>query len=239
MAKWQRSPQLRVYYHDLYQAIQAELKPGRTLEVGSGIGNIKSTINTVTTSDIIKTNFVDRQESSYSLEKSGETWDNIIATDVLHHLEKPMRFFSSASKALTPHGRIILMEPAATYWGRILYGVFHHEPINLHEIRPPFEFKADAISREFANMAMAYGIFIRHRKTTEQLLDEYCLRIAKIDFRDLCTYFFTGGFSRPACLPESCINSMLALEKNIPKKLLMIFGLRILIVIEKDALSHR
>ena len=64
---------------------------GPSLELGSGIGNLKDCIPEVITSDLVKTGFVDTACSAYDIilpEDAGLSgkWANITAMDVLHHL---------------------------------------------------------------------------------------------------------------------------------------------------------
>ena len=40
-AIWRKKPALRAVYGDIYRRIDARRRPGRTLEIGGGSGNLK------------------------------------------------------------------------------------------------------------------------------------------------------------------------------------------------------
>lgn len=235
--KWRSSTGLQLVYADIYREIADHLPDGPALELGSGIGNGKEFIPHLVTSDIDKTPYVDRAENAYDIspDNSGQPWAGIIAVDVLHHLRKPFAFFASASKALRPGGRILLTEPAATAFGRIFYGLFHHEPMQPALIQPPFEFAPNGPGEEFANMGMGVGLFRRKREETDKRLADIGLRAVSITCRDVLAYPLSGGYSKPQLLPTPVIKAILAADKSLPQCILKRTGLRMLIVIEKNA----
>ena len=124
------------------------------------------------------------------------------------------------------------MEPAGTWWGRMFYRMFHHEPCLPAEIVPPFEFPADE-NGEFANMGMGEGLLTRKRPEFETRLDELGLRISAVEYRDLLAYPATGGFSNRAIFPAEILKVIMAIEKMIPQLLMQKLALRMLIVVEK------
>lgn len=231
LAKWRRSSALRAVYGDIFEEVRGWCLPGRTLELGSGIGVATSFIPHLVTSDLVRTRFVDRAVSAYQIPR--EDWSNLIAMDVLHHLQRPFDFFASAAGALAPGGRIVLVEPAGTPGGSWFYRRFHHEPCAPAEIRPPFQFPADA-DGGFANMGMGQGLFHECRDTVERTLVELGLRITSVTYRDVLAYPLTGGFSRRALLPAAGLRVLLAGERVLPQALLRRIALRMVIVIERS-----
>lgn len=233
LQKWESSAALREYYESLYRDILTFCPPGgEWLEVGSGIGVAKSCIPQLTTSDLVMTPYVEMAQDCYDLDDD-KKWNAIIGVDVFHHLRFPLRFLEATASSLADGGRIILMEPAATASGRLLYGLCHHEPVMLNRVKPPFRFDRADDEEEFSNMAMAQGIFRVHREETDAELSRLGLAVEHLSYRDVAAYFFTGGFSRPALLPRHLIKTMLKLERMIPQLVLRSIGLRILIVLEK------
>jgi len=231
---WDRSEGLRFVYGEIYRSILSHCVKGTTLEIGSGIGVANQFFDNLVTSDVIESPYVNRAMSAYEVGLDAECcWGNIFAIDVLHHLRFPMRFFESASSALNQGGRIILVEPAATFLGRVFYSLCHHEPIQSHLIVPPFEFESNGANKEFANMGMGVGLFVKNRSQVNTLLSTYGLRCNKVSFRDVCAYPLTGGYSKPQFMPTTALKFLLKCEKYLPQCVLSVIGLRMLIVIEK------
>lgn len=235
MSKWRESAALRTVYQDIFRAMAARCAPGRTLELGAGIGVAKESIPDLVTSDLVKTDYVDRAASAYAI--PAEDWANLVAMDTLHHLQRPFDFFASAAAALQPAGRIVLMEPAATPLGLWFYRTLHHEPCRPRLIVPPFEFAADE-QGEFANMGMGVGLFEHHRAETEQRLRAIGLRVREVSYRDGLAYPATGGFSQRALLPAPVLRALLAAEQALPRFVMRWVGLRMLIVIEKTVVPE-
>lgn len=231
LAKWRRSAALRAVYADIFAAMRRSMVPGRTLEIGSGIGVARNFLPDLVTSDIVATKFVDRDVSAYAIPL--ESWSNLVAFDVLHHLQEPLRFFASAAAALAPGGRIVLVEPAGTPAARCFYRLFHVEPCRPRLIEPPFRFAAEA-DGSFTNMGMAHALFGRHRPAVETSLREFGLRVVSVAHRDLLAYPATGGFSQPALLPAVVLRALLALERRLPHALLRLVALREMVVLERD-----
>lgn len=237
-AKWLRSAALRSVYGDLFDDAIRKMIAGRTLEVGSGIGIAKEFIPGVVTSDCVKTSFVDLECSAYdipSTDGGSEGWANILAFDVLHHLCCPLDFFQSALSALQPGGRILLLEPAATALGRLLYGICHHEPTDPSRLNPPFAFEPDNQTGEFANMGMGISLFDIHRTYTEDRLARFGGCLQEVSFRDLLAYPLTGGYGNRQFMPAACIRFLLKIERRLPRSIYRTCGLRMVIVIEKTA----
>jgi SAM-dependent methyltransferase len=228
--KWKHSAALRAMYGDMFQAIRQRLAPGKTLELGSGIGTAREFIPDLVTSDIVPTEFVERGVSAYDIPVEG--WSNIIALDVLHHLQRPLQFFQSASRALRPGGRIVLLEPAGTPWGRTFYRLVHPEPCRPDIIGGDYEFTAEP-DGSFANMGMGYAMFLQHAPEVARRLAEMDLAVVEVRFRDLVAYPCSGGFSKPALLPAPLLRATLAAERVLPQPLMRLLALRMLIVLER------
>ncbi|MDQ8194318.1 hypothetical protein QEH59_07770 [Coraliomargarita sp. SDUM461004] len=233
---WHKKSGLRRIYQELYQQMLDACVDGASLELGSGIGVIKEFNDSVITSDLVKTPYVDRVASAYDIPLfQDQPWANIMALDVLHHLRSPLGLIESASQVLRPGGRLILMEPASTLFGRYFYRAFHVEPIAPKGIIAPYEFPADDDDGNFANMAMALELFKEQASTTESKFVELGMTIQNISYRDCLAYPLSGGYSGPQFLPGSILSSLMKIESWIPQFLLQYIGLRMLIVLEKNA----
>ncbi len=239
-ASWESNPALRLVYGDIFRSMRAHAFPGPALELGSGCGSLREFVPDVVTSDVESTAFADLTVSAYAIEDApGGPWSTLYLFDVLHHLREPMRFFASASRALRPGGRVIICDPAATPFGRWFYRLVHHEGTRPAEIISPYEMSPSGPGGEFANMGMAWALFVRDRNGVSVRLRSLGLEIKEVLFRDALAYPATGGFSKRALLPSGVIRALLTFESALPQRFLRACGLRVLVVLEKRELPKR
>src|SRR5476649_1839716 len=97
---WQKKPVLKAIYQDFYDRIIAQTISGTTLEIGGGTGNLKEYLPEVIASDIISSPWLDCVCDAQALPLANKSLSNIVAIDVLHHIERPFRFFQEASRLL-------------------------------------------------------------------------------------------------------------------------------------------
>jgi hypothetical protein len=230
LEKWKNSAALRAVYANIFAEMRGHLVSGSALEIGSGIGVARDYFPGLVTSDIVRTEFVDIAVSAYAIPEQG--WNNIIAVDMLHHLQEPLRFLESAAKALVRGGRIVLAEPAGTWWGCHFYRWFHHEPCRPNAVKHPFSFKSDP-DGGFANMGIGFALFEREREAVMSALGRHQLDLVSVHYRDLFAYPATGGFSRRALLSATIMRAVLAVERKIPQFVMRHLALRMIVVLEK------
>jgi len=230
--RWAESSSLRWYYQNLWSnALDKTRQP--ILEIGSGICAIKKVFPEVTTSDLGGNKLADLALDAYELHTLEKRFSTLLAIDVLHHLTHPFRFLESCAAHLPKTGQLILIEPAATCFGKWFYRCFHHEPCVPGEILPPYKCQADKETGRFANMGMAWALFIRDKQFTYERLSRNGLKLQSIRFFDFLGYPLTGGFSGPAWVPDFIVRTLLYCEKYIPQFLMRKMGLRMKIVLER------
>jgi hypothetical protein len=97
---------------------------------------------------------------------------------------------------VAPGGRVIVFDPAMSWTGRVVYGLFHHEPLGLSV---PLSWEAPPGFRPedadyFAAQASATRIFWR-REAPARLAG---WEVAEVTALPSFEYFASGGFSGPA-----------------------------------------
>jgi SAM-dependent methyltransferase len=229
---WQRKPLPRAIYRRFYGMIQSRLQPGLTLELGSGIGQIKEFIPDCITSDLFPNPGIDRVESAYSLSFEDQSLRNIILFDVWHHLEYPGVALRECRRVLEPGGQILIFDPAMGLLPRVVYRLFHHEPLGFGEDihwNPPNTMDLGN-APYFASQARAWRIFYRGEGTSH--LDGWRVRecVAWSDF----AYLASGGFSKPAMYPAICLPWIETLDRLFTRIHPSTFAGRMLVVLEKQ-----
>lgn len=228
---WKAKPLLRIIYGDIFDRIVRRCVSGITLEVGGGIGNLKSRLPDLWSSDIQYAPWLDLVADAQCLPFENGVLANIVMLDVLHHIEFPILFFREAARKLRPGGRIIMVEPAITCGSTLFYRLIHHEPVDMSAdclldgtVRPdrnPYD----------SNQAVPTLIATKYRDRFHQLIPD--LQIVETNWFSLAAYPLSGGFKRWSLIPARLAPALLRWEKIIEKFAGPVFGFRILLVVEK------
>ncbi len=131
--------------------------------------------------------------------------------DTMHHIPDAGVFLSEAMRVLDDHGKIIMIEPVNSRWGRFIYQNFHHEPFN-----PEGDWTIPATGPlSSANGALPWIVFERDRNTFEQKFPQ--LHIEKIEYRNPLMYLLSGGVSYRQLLPDFMYGIVNFADKVLPR----------------------
>ena len=232
---WEQKPLIQEIYRGFYQQILARINPsipGRVIELGSGIGNLKKHYPNTICTDLFPNPWLDLVCDGYHLPFRDGTISHLILFDVFHHLERPFAFLAEATRVLTIRGRIILFEPFVSMASYPVYGLLHHEPVALGQ---PIDRSVEAppASRYYAAQGNASRLFFR--TTPPELPESLQLREAA-SFASF-TYLLSGGLSKPAFYPVSFLPALRSVDSAL-SALPRLFGARCLVVLEKSAKSR-
>ncbi len=229
---WQEKPILKAIYQDFYDRIVKQSVPGITLEIGGGTGNLKEYLPQVISTDIIPSPWLDCVCDAQALPLEDNSLSNIVAIDVLHHIERPIRFFQEAVRLLRPGGRLILLDPAITPFSWFFYHFIHEEPVLL-KANPLEDGPLSPSRKPFdANQAIPTLLFGKHKTSFVAKFPE--LQIVDTSFMSLWCYPLSGGFKAWSLIPSFAVKSILTLEKKLERYLGRLFGFRLLVVLEKN-----
>ena len=231
---WQSKGLLQQLYAQWYEDILACLIQGPTLELGGGSGNLKDFRPEVICTDVVNVPWLDAVADAQHLPFKSGTIANLVAFDVLHHIEHVPLFLKEAVRVLVPHGRLILMEPYVSLASWFIYRFLHPEPVDFrfdplapHVPQPgrkPFD----------SNQAIATILFERSFDRFSQSFPQ----LEKIVHRRLSffAYPLSGGFDHPSLVPPFLVKPLLKFEKRI-SFLGRILAFRILVVLERKEQS--
>src|SRR6185436_12765860 len=197
---WQNKPLLRRLYAGFYERIVALLDtqvPGRIVEIGSGVGNLKSHLPSAVSTDLFPNPWLDVICDGYELPFVNGSLSHLILFDVFHHLRAPNAFLREAKRVLLPAGRLILFEPFISFCSYPVYALLHHEPVAYTQ---PIDF-SDVLPRPrdyYAAQGNATRLFFKKEKPgwPETWTVFHASTFATFN------YLLSGGFSKPSLYPE-------------------------------------
>ena len=234
---WETKPALRALYGRWYERIVAALAERRpVVEIGAGSGNFKGYFPEAVATDRWPVGpWIDRVVDATELPFAPGEVGNFVLVDCLHHLHRPVDFLADAARALQPGGRIVLLEPAATPWARLVWRLFHHEPVDLEaELLAPTGPGQHEAAADFANMGTAEVLFRRRPAATMRRLPG--LRLRRLELSDFLVYPATGGMSHPSLIPARLVRPLHRLEGWLTRPTAAwLTGLRMLVVLEREA----
>jgi SAM-dependent methyltransferase len=198
---------LYIEWYNVFKKSADHLPPGLLIELGSGGGFLKEIIPNVITSDVLDIpDVVDKIFYGENMPFENASVAGIFMTDVFHHIPDSAAFLDEARRVLVKGGKIIMIEPANSFWGRFIYQNFHHEPFNPQgdwHIPP-------AGPMSGANGALPWIVFERDRKKFEAAYPD--LKINKIRYHTPLRYLLSGGVSKRQMAPGFSFTLLKGLE---------------------------
>lgn len=228
---WERKPVLRALYQDYYRRIIAACRPGLTLEIGGGSGNLKAFASHVISTDILPAVWLDAVADAQALPFADGSFENIVMFDVLHHIPCPRLFLAEAERLLKPGGLLIALEPVITPFSGLFYRYCHPEPVELAD--DPL---ARAIPREHqdpydGNQAIPTLLFVRNRQRLQQ--EFRSLRVRTVEWLSLFVYPLSGGFRSWSLLPSCVVRPLLRMEEALLPFLGSAMAFRVLVIMQR------
>jgi len=201
---------LKLIYEDFYKYLTPKDVPtGLIIELGSGAGFIKEIIPNTITSDIVEGKGVDKVFSAEKIPFKENSVSAFLMIDVLHHIKDPEKALREMQRCLKVGGKIIMIEPYNTYWGRFIYKHIHREHFD-----PNSSWLVSGQGRmSDSNTALPWIIFTRDKKTFENKFPR--LKILRIQPFMPFTYLFSGGLSKYQFLPTFAYPLIKIVEKMI------------------------
>jgi SAM-dependent methyltransferase len=200
---WESKKLLRNIYESFYNQITALIDPavqGKIVELGSGVGNLKSALPHAICTDLFPNPWLDAVCNAYAMPFENGSVSHLVLFDVFHHLERPNAFFKEAKRVLTSDGRVIIFEPYISATSMMVYGLLHHEPVAWNV---PINTSGDVPSKDRYYAAQGNATRLFFRPETEQWLTGWKVfhKQPVVSF----SYLLSGGYSKPAVYPEAAL----------------------------------
>ena len=184
---------------------------GLLLELGSGGGFLKEMEPRVICSDVIYLPTNDMTFSALEMPFEDQSVAAIFMTDTMHHIPDSEKFLQEVSRVLVDNGKLTLIEPANSIWGRFIYRNFHHEPFD-----PSASWTIPSSGpMSGANGALPWIVFVRDFLIFQQKFPN--LKIQVIDYRNPFLYLVSGGVSYRQLLPDFAYGFLNLIDKILPK----------------------
>lgn len=235
LRRWEAKPLLRQIYAGFYRRITALMDPqlpGRIVEIGSGIGNLKAQLPDALCTDLFPNPWLDIVCDGYELPFKDGALSHLVMFDVFHHLRAPNAVLGEARRVLGKAGRLILFEPYISLASRPVYGLLHHEPIAW---RKPINLE-DSLPRPrdyYAAQGNATRLFFRRKIPNWTRGWTVFHKEAFSSF----SYLLSGGYSKPAFYPAGCLGMVEKCDAFL-SRWPRLFGARCLVGLRKEDLAQ-
>jgi SAM-dependent methyltransferase len=213
LRRWNSKPLLQKIYAGFYDRIIALIDwrvSGTIVEVGAGIGNLKSRLPQALATDLFPNPWLDLVCDAYELPFADRSVSHLVLFDVFHHLEAPIAFLKVARRVLASGGRLILFEPFISLCSFPVYGLFHHEPVAMREtINLTQTFPQPR--NYYAAQGNATRLFFR--KEVPDWPSGW--DVFHAEPFSCFHYLLSGGFSKPALYPARWLDAFRKLDAKL------------------------
>jgi SAM-dependent methyltransferase len=132
--------------------------------------------------------------------------DYFLMIDVFHHVPDSRKFLSELDRCLKRNGKVVMIEPANTFWGSFIYRNFHHE---LFDPAGGWSLPKEA-PLSSANAALPWIVFCRDREIFRK--EFLRLKIMELKAHTPLKYLLSGGVSMPQLVPSFSYSALSAFE---------------------------
>ena len=207
------------------------------IEVGSGAGFAKDFIKNknfkltdMSEDEHLDYKNIDAQNTNFK----NNSYDYVIASNMIHHIPYPIKFFREMNRILKPKGRLIIFEAYSSIFFQLATVIMKHEgfdfTINVWDEKVP---KSDEDDVWSGNIAVPHLIFDDKKKFDEKLGNYFFIEYEKLTE---CFIFLNSGgvTSKTFCVPMNkfFLNMLNLLDELLIKIFPKIFcmGRRIVLV---------
>lgn len=221
----------KFFLKQLYRKFYSEFRnskypPGKKVELGSGGGFIKKIVPGTLTSDLIGGKGIDKVFPAEKIPFKNNSISAFFMFDVFHHIKDIKRALGEMSRCLKKGGKIVMIEPYNSLWGRLIWKNFNKEAFD-----PESSWRTNGKGRlSDANGALPWIVFVRDREIFNKKFPE--LKVKRIDPHTPLLYILSGGLSFPQIAPNFTYSFFSRLE-NFLSPLNFLLGMYVTVEIVK------
>lgn len=212
-------------YSEVYQAfhvLSGSASDLRVLEIGSGGLDFARK----RWPNVLNTRFdTDGGILAEELPFENNSFDLIIAKDVLHHIKDVPRAFSEFNRVLVSGGKVIASEPSWSLLGRIIYRYFHEE-----DWQESKDFVIKSNDPWASNQALIYNLTKLSSDERSEILSGFELTTHGCTYG--ITYLISGGVHTPILFLHKLLNYIhsCSLSRSLREMLVDITSMNRLVV---------
>ena len=234
-------PELRTLFGDIHQRFlryetdYGLARVGVRVELGSGVYPLKRSDNDVFAAEVVPGSNVDLLFDAQHMPFSAGSVRTLFLQNVFHHFSDPSLFFTEASRVLAEGGTVIMLEPHASFLGRLIYPrLFATETFDrkMRGWRAP-----QGGPMEGANQALSDIVFRRDRRLFDTTFPSLSVVAEGVDhgwFR----YLASGGLNFRRVAPRWAFGLARRYERHLGP-LHGVFGIHHYIVLRKESPGPR
>ncbi|MCB0686244.1 MAG: class I SAM-dependent methyltransferase [Saprospiraceae bacterium] len=213
------------WYNILFQEIP-DYTSKSIVELGSGGGFLKELAPNIVTSDFLQLDDNDMTFSALDMPFADKSLDGIFMIDTFHHLPDSYLFLKEVERTLKDKGKLIMIEPANSKWGKFVYQNFHHEPFI-----PEGDWTIPNTGPlSGANGALPWIVFKRDVRKMHDLFPS--LALSNIIYHTPFTYLLSGGLTFRSLWPDFTYRSFRWLD-HLSSKLFHECSMFMTIIVER------
>jgi SAM-dependent methyltransferase len=233
-----KNKNLKVLLHERFNWINNHIQPEQIgLELGAGIAASKGIIKSTNfyTSDFNDSEWLDYPWiDALDTKLATESFDYIVASNMVHHIARPHDFFLECDRILKPGGKLFIQEINTSILMRLVLKTMRHEGFN--ETIDPFDRNIvcnDPRDAWSANCSIPKLLF-RDSTVFEEKYPNW--RVTEIKNKEFFLFLNSGGVVAKTIylpLPIRVLNALLKLDKILCAISPKFFSLQMSIILEK------
>ncbi len=203
-------PFLTKIYVEWYSNIKqlcSDAPSGDIIELGSGGGFMKEVFTGIKTSDILELPDNDFTFNALAMPFEDNSVAAFVMVDVFHHVPDSELFVKEMNRCLKPGGLIVMSEPCTTWWSKIIFKNFHHEPFNE---KGDWTIPGTGPMSD-ANGALPWIVLERDNEKFKTLFPS--LKITALQKHSPLKYLLSGGVSMKSLVPNWSYSFISGFEK--------------------------